>query len=70
MLTLESIYKYRTESENEAKEVISNAKKDADEKGYYIKKAGYEYKTKKSKGEIIDECYVVTIDTIRGEVWA
>ena len=60
MRNLEHSVKIRIESEVEAKDVIEKLKVDAQEKGFYVKKAGYEYKNKKAKGEIIDSCYVVT----------
>ena len=52
-------YKETTEiicfTEEEAKQVIENYRKDACEKGFTIGSAGYTYKTKKAKGEIIGE---------------
>ena len=31
--------------------------------------AGYEYKTKKAKGEIIAEAWIVSITQIFGDIW-
>lgn len=51
----------RANSEEEAKTIMENCRKDAQEKGYTIDASGYTYKTKKAKGEIIDEAWVVKI---------
>lgn len=68
-MLLEETLKYVVESENSAKTIIEQARELAHEKGYTIKKAGYVYKTKKSKGEIIDEVWVVTITQTYGDIW-
>ncbi|MGI6124854.1 MAG: hypothetical protein ACOYIG_11860 [Acetivibrionales bacterium] len=59
----------RTDSENEAKELIETYRKEAGEKGYTIGSAGYTYKTRKSKGKIIDEAYVVKVIQVFGGLW-
>ena len=69
MRNLEHGVKIRTESENEAKDVIESLKHDAEDKGFYVKKAGYEYKNKKAKGEIVDEAWVVTATIVHGTLW-
>lgn len=68
-MLLETISKYRANSEEAAKDMIEGFRKDAATKGYTIKKASYEYKTKKAKGEIIAEAWLVTINQIFGEIW-
>ena len=68
-MLLETISKYRADSEEAAKDMIEGFRKDAAIKGYTIKKASYEYKTKKAKGEIIAEAWLVTINQIFGEIW-
>lgn len=68
-MILETTLKFRADSEISAKEVIEGYRKDAAEKGYVIKKAGYEYKTKKAKGEIIAEAWVVSITQVFGGLW-
>ena len=66
-------YKETTEiicfTEEEAKQVIENYRQEAREKGFTIGAAGYTYKIKKSKGEIIGEIYLVKIAQIFGELW-
>lgn len=69
MTLLETTQKYRAESENEAKEMMEEFRKQAGEKGYTIKKSGYEYKNKKQKGEIVDEAWIVTIIETFAGVW-
>lgn len=68
-MILETTLKFRADSEISAKEVIEGYRKDAAEKGYTIKKAGYEYKTKKAKGEIIAEGFLVSITIVYGNFW-
>lgn len=69
MILLETTQKYRAESEEQAKEMMQSFRDAAFEKGYTIKKSGYEYKSKKSKGEIVDEGYLVTIVMTFGSFW-
>lgn len=68
-MLLETTTKLKVNSEDLAKSTIEAYRQDAVEKGYTIKKAGYEYKTKKAKGEIIDEKWVVSITQVFGELW-
>ena len=69
MLRIENTTKYRCESENEAKEQMEAFRKEAAEKGYLIKKMGYEYKNKKAKGEIIDEAWVLSVTSVYANLW-
>lgn len=68
-MLLETTSKFRASSENEAKEMIEEFRKGAAIKGYVVKKAGFEYKTKKAKGEIIAEAWVVSITQVFGDLW-
>ena len=68
-MILETVSKYRADSENQAKEMIEKFREEAAQKGYIVKKAGFEYKTKKSKGEVIAEVWVVTITQVFADVW-
>lgn len=65
---LERTNKYRVDSEEEAKNLIEKFREEASG-NYILKKAGYEYKTKKAKGEIIGECWVVTATMVYGTLW-
>jgi hypothetical protein len=69
MKILKQTEEYRTDSEEEAIAVIESYKKDSEEKGYVLGASGYTYKTKKAKGEIIDEAWVVKVTKILGGVW-
>lgn len=69
MRLIEKTHKYIANSENEAKDAIEQFRAQAAEKGYTIKKASFEYKTKKSKGEIIAEAWPVSIVMTFGELW-
>lgn len=68
-MLLETTSKFRASSENEAKEMIEGFRKEAREKGYTVKKAGFEYKTKKAKGEVIAETWVVSVTQVFGDLW-
>lgn len=68
-MLLETTSKYRADSENQAKEMIEKFRNEAGEKGYIVKKAGFEYKTKKAKGEVVAEAWVVSITQIFGDIW-
>lgn len=67
-MELERTIKLKFETEEEAKEQLEHYRQEA--KGHYIlKKATYEYKTKKAKGEVIAEAYVLTITQVFGNLW-
>ena len=53
---------YRVDNEEEAIEMIQEAKNSQLTKGYTLTKSGYVLKTKKSKGEIVDSWAVVTME--------
>lgn len=53
---------YRVDTEDEATRLVNEEKEIAKEKGYRLTKTESKYRTKKSKGEVIDEWYVVTIE--------
>ena len=57
------------DTEEEAIALIEKARKDSHSEGYVLGANGYTYKTKKSKGEIIDEAWIVSIKKIIGGVW-
>ena len=52
---------WRVDSEEEAIALIENYKAKQFTDGYTVNKSGYVLKTKKSKGEIIDQYYIVSI---------
>lgn len=69
MRLLKETIELRADTEFEAKEIIENYRKEAAEKGYTIGAAGYTYKTKKAKGEIVDEAWVCKIVQNFSGVW-
>lgn len=68
-MLLETTQKYSVDSEIKAKDMIEAFRAQAEEKGYTVKKAGYEYKVKKAKGEIIDERWVVSVTQVFSALW-
>jgi len=69
MRLIEQTEKYVVDSEEDALKVIQQFKKDAESKGYILGNSGYAYKSKKAKGEIIGEAWVVTVKKVLGGVW-
>ena len=69
MRLIEQTEKYIVNSEEDALKVVQAFKQDANEKGYKLGASGYTYKTKKSKGEIIDECWIVSVKKVLGGIW-
>lgn len=69
MRLIERTEKYVVDSEEEAIRIIKGFKEDAAANNYILGNSGYAYKTKKAKGEIIGEVWVVTIKKILGGVW-
>ena len=53
---------YRVDGEGEAIQMIQDYKDGQLREAYILSKSGYVYKTKKSKGEIVDAWYIVTIE--------
>ena len=68
-MLLETTQKYAVDSELKAKDMIEAFRAEAEQKGYVVKKAGYEYKVKKAKGEIIGERWVVSVTQVFGTLW-
>lgn len=50
----------RVATEEQAIELIDELKQKQSAEGYTVTKSGYVLKTKKAKGEIVDQWYVVT----------
>lgn len=61
MQLIKRVEEYRVESEEEAVALIQKFKDEQIQKGYEVTKSGYTMKTKKSKGEIIDSWFIVSI---------
>lgn len=69
MRLLKVTEEYRADSEQEAKEAIERFRQESLEKGYMLGACGFTYKDKKSKGEVIDEAWVVKVVKNYGKVW-
>lgn len=69
MRLLKVTEEYRADSELEAREAIENFRKESLEKGYVLGACGFTYKDKKSKGDVVDEAWVVKVVKIYGKVW-
>ena len=69
MKKLKVTEEFRAYSEQEAIDAIENARAYQKEGNYVLGANGYKYKTKKSKGEIIGEAWVVSVTKIFDEVW-
>lgn len=60
---------YRIDTEEEVKNTIEEAKTDADLNGYILKGYSTKLKEKKSKGEVIDAGYEVTLKKEYNTFW-
>lgn len=52
---------WMVDTEDEAIDMINDYKDKQQEKGYTLAKSGYTLKQKKSKGEVVDEHYIVDV---------
>ena len=69
MRLLKVTAEYRVESEEEAKQMNEDFKKEAKEQGYVLNSFAYTRKEKKSKGDIIDEGYLIKVVKVYGGFW-
>ena len=69
MRMLKVTAEYRAESEEEAKQMNEDFKSEAKEKGYVLNSFAYTKKEKKSKGEVIDDGYLVKVVKVYGGFW-
>jgi len=69
MKKLEVTEKTKAYTEEEAKDFIESQRTAASSNGYTIKKAGYEYKVKKAKGEVVDEAFIISITKVFNSLW-
>ena len=53
---------YRVDTEEEAVEMINDAKDGQTRGGYTLTKSGDTMKTKKAKGEIVDSWFIVSLE--------
>ena len=69
MKQLKTTCEYRAYTEEEAKNAILAFRAKASEEGYTVGAAGYTYKAKKKKGEIVAEAWIVKCVAIHNEIW-
>ena len=69
MRQLKVTEEFRAESEEEAKAAVEKYQREGLEKGFSIIKWSADYKTKKSKGEIIDSGYLLKITRQLSDFW-
>ena len=69
MKTLKITTEARAYSEEEAKDYIESFRQNAGSKGYTVSAAGYTYKTKKKKGEIIGEAWICKCVAEYNTIW-
>ena len=69
MRLLKVTAEYRVESEEEAKQMNEDFKREAREQSYVLNSFAYTRKEKKSKGEIIDDGYLVKVVKVYGGFW-
>jgi hypothetical protein len=69
MKRLKVTEEYRAYSEQEAIDALNEARAKQNKEGYTLGANGYKYKTKKAKGEIIAEAWVVSVTKVYDEVW-
>ena len=60
---------YVVDTEEEAIKAIQNFREDAEQHGHTVSASGYTYKTKKAKGEIVAEQYLIKVTRILGGIW-
>lgn len=69
MRILKVTAEYRAESEEEAKQMNEDFKKEARDQGYILTSFAYTKKEKRSKGEVIDDGYLVKVVKTYGGFW-
>ena len=69
MKKLKTTIEVRCYSEEEAKDFLEDFRQGARQEGYTVGANGYTYKSKKAKGEIVDEAWSCKCTKIYDEVW-
>ena len=69
MRLLKVTAEYREVSEEEAKQMNEDFKEESRKQGYILNSFSYTKKEKKSKGNIIDDGYLVKVVKIYGGFW-
>ena len=69
MKTFKITYEKRAYTEDQAKDAIIAFRNNAVTDGYTVGAAGYTYKAKKKKGEVVAEAWIVKCVAIYDEIW-
>ena len=69
MRRLKVTEEFRAYSEEEAIQALETLRANQVNEKYILGNNGYKYKTKKAKGEVVAEAWIVTATKIYGEVW-
>lgn len=69
MKKLKTTIEVRCYSEEEAKDFLEDFRKKSQEEGYTVGANGYTYKSKKSKGEIVEEGWLCKCTKIHEDFW-
>lgn len=69
MTILKEIKEFKVTTDEEAKALIEDETQKAIKNGYSVIKASYDYKEKKSKGEVIDDGFLVKITYHFSKFW-
>ena len=69
MRLLKVVEEYRAESEQEVKEMNEQLKTEARAEGYILNAFSYTKREKKSKGNVIDDGYLVKVAKVYGGFW-
>ena len=69
MRKLKITEEFKAYTEEEAIQTLNDLRANQNKEGYTLGTNGYKYKTKKAKGEVIAEAWIVTATKIYGEVW-
>lgn len=69
MKLIKRVEEYVVNTEEEAIAALERFRDDAEREGYTLGANGYTYKNKKSKGEIIDEAWILKVTKILGGIW-
>lgn len=69
MRRLKITEEFKAYSEEEAIQALEALRANQSKEGYVLGANGYKYKTKKAKGEVIGEAWIVTATKIFGDIW-
>ena len=69
MFKLTTVETYRAETKEEAEQFIREEREKGVQNGYDVSQAAYKHYDKKTKGETVDSCEVVSITKVFADKW-